>query len=485
MNFQMPDCILNRLRIARDALATPDASMPNELSDPILQTPWTIWLLLSLVRHRDRQQFVLDSMQFRLGGDASELARLGSLGHPSGQATGLVPCDTEWEYRFHGRGCAMTNRLTGEYLDVDFLDETADWITPYFYVNYLESLSNPTFVESRVRDLYPTAETVELGFAELEELGLLVRHETDRVFKLAFDWQPYSEVLVAFEHQWHLDQVKSLVAWSVSDWFMLKSEKVRADCCTIARRQRLLQFCRNGDRNLEANALQALADFDYPDLDNELKRVLAGPVDHRLGRAVQIINDKRLARVYADELAELSSKIDPNGTLPAPHIWSTVAELLLHLNPSDNLLNSFLKLKSQGLSEAAILAMEFNLPFAMILIRRALRSTIPHNRIQIASVLAIIDLPWCHAELKSVLDETIDQESTTECRSALLESRNSELHLWVHAWEKANPYSPPSGKNQTVGEWAKQRDDAMIQYEIQLLHDRIYPLRDRFIPAST
>jgi len=131
-------------------------------------------------------------MQFRLGGDANELAHRGSLGHPDGPTVGLVPRDTEWEYRFHGRGCAMTNRLSGEYLDVDFLDETADWITPYFCVNYLESLSQPTFVEARVRELYPTSETVELGFAKLEELGLLVRHETDRVFKLAFDWRPYS-----------------------------------------------------------------------------------------------------------------------------------------------------------------------------------------------------------------------------------------------------------------------------------------------------
>jgi hypothetical protein len=31
-----------------------------------------------------------------------------------------------------------------------------------------------------------------------------------------------------------------------------------------------------------------------------------------------------------------------------------------------------------------------------------------------------------------------------------------------------------------VGEWAKPRNDAIIQYEIQVLHDRAYPLRDRF-----
>ena len=483
MNVPQSDQTLKRLSVAKDALATADVRIPTELSVPSSLSPWSVWLLLSLALHRDRQQFVLESMQFRLNGDANELAYRGSLGHPDCPTVGLVPGDTEWEYRFHGCGCAMTNRLSGECLDVDFLDETADWIMPYFYVNYLESLSQPTFAEARVRELYPTAETVELGFVELEELGLLVRHQTDRVFKLSFDWRPFCEVLGELKQPWHLERVRTLVATAVSDWFMLQSEKDRAHECTNARRQRLLQLCRRND--LEVYALQALADFDYPEVDSELKNALAGPANRRMCCAVQIIKEKQLAVAYADTLAELASRVDPNGTAPAPYIWSTVAELLLNLKSNANLEASFLKIQSLGLSDAAILAMEFNLPCATILVRRALRSTIPHNRIQMAAALAIIDLPWCHAELHSVLDETTDQEATTECRSALLESRSSDVHQWVHAWEQRNPYSSPNAKYLTVGEWAKQRNDSLIQYEIQVLHDRIYPLRDRFSPVST
>ena len=230
MSVPQADQILNRLKIAKDALATADRRFPVELSSPILLSPWSVWLMLSLALHRNRQQFVLERMQSRLDGDASELAIRGSLGHPDRPTAGMVPRDTEWEYHFHGRGFAMANRLSGEYLDVDFLDETADWITPYFYVNYLESLSHPTFVEARVRELYPTAETVELGFAELHEQGLLVRHETDPVFKLTFNWRPYCDVLEEFEPQWPHERLKSLVATAVSDWFMLKGEKSRSEC---------------------------------------------------------------------------------------------------------------------------------------------------------------------------------------------------------------------------------------------------------------
>ncbi len=143
-----------------------------------------------------------------------------------------------------------------------------------------------------------------------------------------------------------------------------------------------------------------------------------------------------------------------------------------------------MKVQSQSLGEAAILAMENNLPSAMILIRRSLRSNIPVNRIQVASALAIIDSNWCHKELKAVLDETTDPESTSECRSALLESRNGSVHQFVHRWEQDNPFLPANEEYHTIGDFAKQRNDAAIQYEMQTLHDRIYPLREGFRPIS-
>ena len=112
MSLPLAAQILNRLKIAIDASKHLDVGMPKELIQPLAITPWAVWLLLSLALHRDRQQFVLESMQFRLDGDANELAHRGSLGQPDCPTVGLVPRDTEWEYRFHGRGCAMTNRLS-------------------------------------------------------------------------------------------------------------------------------------------------------------------------------------------------------------------------------------------------------------------------------------------------------------------------------------------------------------------------------------
>jgi len=482
MSAPQADHILNRLNVAMAASTKTGSLLPTELSCPISLSPWSVWLLLSLALHRKRQQFVLQSMTSHLDGDANALAHAGAAAHPDCPTVGLVPQDTEWEYRFHGRGCAMTNRLTGEYIDVDFLDDTADWIKPFFYVNYLKSLTQPQFVEARVLELYPTPETVQLGFADLHERGLLIRHAPDHAFKLAVDWRPYCELLEAIGRRWHEDRVKHLVATAVSDWFMLEQEQARAEECARVRRSQLMQFCRHDQLN--GIAIQALADFDYPELDSELRTALAGEADGRMSRAIQVIKERGLAAAYADMLAEVSSRVDPNATTAANYIWITVAELLLKLDSDVDLQSAFLRIRSQGLGEAAILSMEFDLSCAMTLIRRALRSNIPHNRSQIASALAIIDLPWCHAELKSVLDETTDQKSTTECRSALLEARDAAVHESVHQWERNNPYSLPNEQYLTFGELAKQRNDSMIQYEIETLHDRIYPLRTQFPPRT-
>ncbi len=120
----------------------------------------------------------------------------------------------------------------------------------------------------------------------------------------------------------------------------------------------------------------------------------------------------------------------------------------------------------------------------LCLIRRSLRSVIPNNRIEMAAALAIIDLPWCHNELARVLNETSDQVQTTECRTALLESRIVDVHAIVHNWEAENPYEEPDDESLAIGYLAQQRRDAIVRFEIQTLHDRAIVLRGRFRPGA-
>src|SRR4051794_5548019 len=58
-----------------------------------LPSPWTIWTLIGLVRHRRRQLWVAEVVTGRLGGDLKAIATCGALGHPMEVPQGgLVPC---------------------------------------------------------------------------------------------------------------------------------------------------------------------------------------------------------------------------------------------------------------------------------------------------------------------------------------------------------------------------------------------------------
>jgi hypothetical protein len=84
-------------------------------------SPWAFWLLIALVQHRTRQRWVADVVKNHLRGDPDALAAAGSFGHPKDISRhGIVPGMPEWEYCFHGRGCELTHRITGESIDVDF-----------------------------------------------------------------------------------------------------------------------------------------------------------------------------------------------------------------------------------------------------------------------------------------------------------------------------------------------------------------------------
>lgn len=455
------------------------------IESPIGLSPWEGWLLLCLIRHRGRQQFVLESMRKRLDGDPELIARAGAMGHPDRPRVGLVPGDTDWEYRFHGRGCSMTHRVTGEDIDVDFHDETADWIGRYFFVKYLKSLQRPRFVEKRICELYPSACSVNVGIDELLERGILEAGEYGASFRLAMPWEVLCDLLDRIECQWHQVGTQNLGAAAISDWQWLykvraglkgqADECFREKCDDLQRR-----FL--GDQS-SSDALTLLADLNAPNLEVCLGQALKWPPSGVLSAALGIIERKSLSNRWITQLKEIVKRVNPNGELPSPYIWITALKLLIRMNPKGDWGNEFVRLNRNGLSEAAMLAMEMKLPCAMNLIRRSLRSKIPNNRIEMAAVLAIIDLPWCHDELACVLAETSDQEMTTECRTALLESRNVDVHSIVHDWETRNPYKKPDDEYLTIGELARQRRGALVQFEMQALHDRIIILRDRFNPG--
>src|SRR3954447_20058679 len=175
-------------RITRllDAFSLAQAESPSDVAPFLrsvpdvgeLPTPWETWTLIGLFRHRERQWWVPEVIRTRLRGDPSTVARLGSMGHPDGvKQSGTVPGLPEWEYFFHGIGCCLTHKVTGEEIDVDFYGPRAECFDEFFYLDYLRSLRQPEPPEARLIALHPSLRPLRLAIGELREAGLLVPPE--------------------------------------------------------------------------------------------------------------------------------------------------------------------------------------------------------------------------------------------------------------------------------------------------------------------
>src|ERR1043166_7868663 len=126
MNAQLNNLLIAFKRVAHAepaALESALRSLPEPGSFP---SPWETWTLIGLVRHRQRQIWVADIIRNQLRGAPSDLAILGSFGHPEGVPQGgPVPGMPEWAHFLHGRGCCLTHKVEGQEIDVDFWDDLA------------------------------------------------------------------------------------------------------------------------------------------------------------------------------------------------------------------------------------------------------------------------------------------------------------------------------------------------------------------------
>ncbi len=442
---------------------------------------------MSLVRHHRRQQWLAETIQVRLNADLNAIATAGSFGHPEDlPQQGLVPGLTDWEYYFHGRGCCLTHRLTGESLDVDFYDETGDWFDVYFFINYLESLkAPPEFAERRLIDLHPSLTSIRLSFEELVETGLLERHPERSVLRLPRDSFLLEEPIEALERRWIEPGQRPWIAAVLGDWLLVEQElqafgpppasiSARAARCHDLRFARLKRLFLEPDAR--SDVLEAIADLDHPELPDLLERALESKPSGMTSAARKIIT-RRSEPHWTKAVYRLFRRVDPNGDIPEPHLWKMCAEYLARNGDySTEVKRSLKTVRRHELGDAALLAMEYAPELALSLFRRALRSAIPYNRTTAAAALAIIDEPWSRAELFAVLRESDDQSATAECRVALMLTHHPEAHQCVANWEGRNPHEPESGPFISMQEMMLRSRGNYLQYEMEKLHDRVLPM---------
>ena len=473
-----------RIAQASDRAVSLNQLIERWLSVPAPLPPWFLWTFLSLVQHRRRHEFVADAVRAQLNGDLAVIANCGALGHPPGDQRGLLPGNVDWEFYFHGRGCCLTNRHTAESIDVDFFDDSADWLDPWFYRTYLESLRTPALWERRVLQLHPSIETVELAFRDLTGAGVLEKHSERQPVRIVGDYEPLLALLDQFEQVFEGEDGDRRIAAALGDWLWLsklkgcESSQQIEQLADQMRRSRIVRLTEHFDSGQHRSmALRGLSEVQDPRLPEHLRRVLQESPSGLIVEALEIIEERSVAE-WAEPILALSRRTDPNGDIPRPAIWLKCMELLFPMNsPSQELIRRLSKAGPGCCAEAAVLALEHAPGCALELFRQALRSRIPHSRIVASAVLTIIDQPWSRRELAKVLVESNEQDRTAECRAALMETHSADSHGLVRRWEERNPHEPEVGEWITMGELRLRGMSQRIQFEMEQWHDRVLPLR--------
>lgn len=495
------DALLSTFARVKEPEPTDLVSALRGLPEPgVLQSPWEAWTLIGLARHHDRQLWVAEIIRTRLQGAPADLAARGALGgHPENvPQNGSVPGMPEWEYYFHGQGCCMSHQVDGDAIDVDFWDDSADYFDTFFYTRYLESLRQPKSPEQRLRELHPSARTVSIAVADLLAAGALVPlpGSDAHPYRLADEALAVADDIDQFCSVWLQPHRWAWLAGLIGDWLAADQAAVgraelteitspRADRCRELRRQRLRRELAIEIR--AADALQALADLETPDLDECLEKALCGPPRALISTALDVIgrqDDPRwCVRVY-----ELFSRVDPTDQLPAPHIWMTSLKFLhRHGYRSDEMVASLAKAGGTEIGEAVLLSLEHAPALALPLIRKGLFSDVPRDRSQVGAILALIGAPWSRRELLRALEESDDQQKTADARAALLESGTEEDQRAVRAWEERTPYENEAGSYLEIGgrslrpfytfdEYWLKNCAAWMRYEMERLHDRVSQL---------
>lgn len=425
--------------------------------------PWLGWLLVALMRQRARQGWHRFILETRLRAAEDE--------------EGDVPGLPGWRYWFHGIGCCLTGP-DGELVDVDRRDDEAAVIDPWFFARRVESIRARS-PEAELWRWMPDAGLVVASLADLRELGATLPFEGDHLFRLAPAVEARVKAVAAIDFE--ASATAALWRGALGD----AGDPALFAAHRAWLRSRVLES-EGGHAALEG-AARVLAPDDLSALCRELVATRAiGPSS---GKAIELL--RRQARGDDDAreaVRALLRRASPTEDPPyAP--YQAIAYSLERGDHDDftrERFDAFASVeKAAGflgnpfLGEYAVLALRFLPERALVLVRRALRSSTPICVTEIAAVLAAVDQPWCVRELAAALRERPRDATLAEA----LRQSTSELARAT----ATKHYRPPTHDPTTPGfsweEVAHESVGELFQGPLDAARPLVDELRLRYPPG--
>lgn len=452
-----------------------------------LPSPWTTWLLITLMEYRERQRWGKELLRKSLRQTVPPSKSLRKREQP---VVMRIPDMPEWEVRLEceSKFGWLIHQVTGEMISVGLMSQNVE---PIIFADALNRYVKPTSrwePAGRLFELHPDFNSIWYAIDDLVAAKLLEA--------VHYDLQPYKKGLQPDGHRLTVVASSKAAIFSgffarwpeagnqlwlsalIGDW-LLADELARANGdpglveITASRaeecRQRRIRRIRrrmekHGTTGWELKSLYQLGEKDVTSL---VRQALRGG-SYSVAAAINFLashDDPSLAgEVFDawDRLWDAREGLLGSGTLESTQ-W-----LLEHGHRTEEVIEAICSAE-QVTDEAALMVLEHAPRRAIPVIRRALRNERVGAGNETTAALALIDRPWSREELRTILEEWQYRDS------------DELLPFIVALQESADPEA------RTVGdEWGKRCDPRLIgcerdslHFEMERIRDRVARLRDR------